>query len=147
MNLSLGVFKRPQAEAPYVIESDPKALSFSPKAGLSDSEFKMQSLDLKAMTVDQLWNLHEKLVAQLGHKITEEKAKLETRLRQLNSTRLESNRSPERRPYPKVHPKYRNPKNPQETWAGRGKQPRWLTAQLRTGKKLDDFLIRRSAVK
>lgn len=107
----------------------------------------MQSLDLKAMTVDQLWNLHEKLVAELGQKITEEKAKLETRLRQINSTRLESNRSQERRPYPKVHPKYRNPKNPQETWAGRGKQPRWLTAQLRTGKKLDDFLIRRSAVK
>jgi len=107
----------------------------------------MQSLDLKAMTVDQLWNLHEKLVAELGQKITEEKAKLETRLRQINSTRLESNGSPERRPYPKVHPKYRNPKNPQEAWAGRGKQPRWLTDQLRTGKQLDDFLIRRSAVK
>ena len=107
----------------------------------------MQGLDLKAMSVDQLWNLHEKLVSELGRKITEEKAKLETRLRRIGSPRLDGNRPPERRPYPKVHPKYRNPKNPQETWAGRGKQPRWLTAQLRGGKKLDDFLIRRSAVR
>jgi len=107
----------------------------------------MQDLDLKAMSVDQLWNLHEKLVSELGRKITEEKARLETRLRQISSSRLDGHRSPERRPYPKVHPKYRNPKNPQETWAGRGKQPRWLTAQLRAGKKLDDFLIRRSAVR
>ena len=40
----------------------------------------------------------------------------------------------QRRPYPKVLPKHRNPKNPAETWSGRGKQPRWLTAQLRSGK-------------
>lgn len=42
----------------------------------------------------------------------------------------------------KVAPKYRNPANPSETWAGRGKQPRWLAAQTGAGKKLEDFLIR-----
>lgn len=41
-----------------------------------------------------------------------------------------------------VAPKYRNPANPSETWAGRGKQPRWLAAQTSAGKKLEDFLIR-----
>jgi DNA-binding protein H-NS len=46
-----------------------------------------------------------------------------------------------RRPYPQVFPKYSNPAKPSETWAGRGKQPRWLIAQLRAGKKLDDFRI------
>ncbi|WP_246670302.1 H-NS histone family protein [Bradyrhizobium stylosanthis] len=30
---------------------------------------------------------------------------------------------PERRPYPTVRPRYRNPKNPPETWSGRGKCP------------------------
>jgi DNA-binding protein H-NS len=105
----------------------------------------MQSLDLKTMSVDQLWNFHEELIAELSRKIAQEKARLETRLRQLKPPVAEGNK--ERRPYPKVYPKYRNPKNPQETWAGRGKQPRWLAAQLRTGKKLDDFLIRRSSVK
>ena len=41
-----------------------------------------------------------------------------------------------------VAPKYRNPANPSETWAGRGKQPRWLAAQTGAGKRLEDFLIR-----
>jgi DNA-binding protein H-NS len=42
----------------------------------------------------------------------------------------------------KVAPKYRNPANPKETWAGRGQQPRWLSALTAKGKKLEDFLIR-----
>jgi DNA-binding protein H-NS len=42
----------------------------------------------------------------------------------------------------KVAPKYRNPTNPTETWAGRGQPPRWLAAELKTGKTLEDFLIR-----
>jgi DNA-binding protein H-NS len=29
--------------------------------------------------------------------------------------------------------------------ASGGKQPRWLTAQLRTGKRIDDFRIERAA--
>jgi DNA-binding protein H-NS len=41
----------------------------------------------------------------------------------------------------KVAPKYRNPGNPEETWAGRGKPPRWLAVQLEQGRKLEDFLI------
>jgi DNA-binding protein H-NS len=105
----------------------------------------MESPNLKAMSVDQLWNLHEELVTELGRKITDEKARLEARLRQIGSPPAEDNGDRARRPYPKVHPKYRNPKNPQETWAGRGKQPRWLVAQLRAGKKLEQFVIRRSS--
>jgi DNA-binding protein H-NS len=46
-----------------------------------------------------------------------------------------------RRPYPAVVPKYRNPDRPSETWAGRGKKPRWLAAQLKSGKRIDDFRI------
>ena len=42
----------------------------------------------------------------------------------------------------KVAPKYRNPANPKETWAGRGKQPKWLAAETSKGKKLEDFLIK-----
>jgi len=40
-----------------------------------------------------------------------------------------------------VAPKYRNPDNPTETWAGRGLRPRWLAAALKSGKKLEDFSI------
>jgi DNA-binding protein H-NS len=41
----------------------------------------------------------------------------------------------------KVKPKYRNPADKRETWAGRGRQPLWLVAALKSGKKLDHFLI------
>lgn len=43
----------------------------------------------------------------------------------------------------KVAPKYRNPANPKETWTGRGKQPRWLAEQVKKGKKVEDFLIKK----
>ena len=45
----------------------------------------------------------------------------------------------------KVPPKYRSPSG--ETWAGRGAKPRWLVAAIKRGKKLDDFLIDKSARK
>ena len=43
----------------------------------------------------------------------------------------------------KVEPKFRNPANPAETWAGRGMPPKWLSAQLAQGRKLEEFLITR----
>ena len=45
----------------------------------------------------------------------------------------------------KVPPKYRGPSG--ETWAARGARPRWLVAAIKGGKKLDDFLIDKSARK
>jgi DNA-binding protein H-NS len=101
----------------------------------------MKNDDLKSMSVDELWNLHERVVAELNHKITVERATLDQRLRELGSTVGNGMLNRARRPYPKVMPKYRNPRNQNETWAGRGKTPRWLRAQLRSGKKLNDFLI------
>ena len=43
----------------------------------------------------------------------------------------------------KVAPKYRSPDG--ETWAGRGATPRWLKAAIKEGKKLENFLIDKSA--
>jgi DNA-binding protein H-NS len=41
----------------------------------------------------------------------------------------------------KVLPKYRNPDNPDETWSGRGRQPKWVQAALAEGQTLEDFAI------
>ena len=104
--------------------------------------------DLERMSIDQLWALHEELAADLARRISAEKRRLEQRLEQLQpegTTKGSHTPGHQRRPYPRVFPKYRNPANPSETWAGRGKQPRWLTAQLRAGGKLDDFRIHRSS--
>jgi len=96
------------------------------------------------MSVDELWELHESVADELSQKIMAERATLEDRLRKLKAAVGDGGSRRARRPYPKVLPKYRNPKNRSETWAGRGKQPLWLAAQLRSGKKLTDFLIRRT---
>ena len=40
-----------------------------------------------------------------------------------------------------VEPRYRSKANAGDTWTGRGKQPRWLVAELEKGAKLEDFLI------
>jgi len=39
--------------------------------------------------------------------------------------------------------KFRDPKNPSNTWTGRGRMPRWMTAALKAkGTKRDDFLVK-----
>ena len=40
-----------------------------------------------------------------------------------------------------VAPKYRDHQNPENTWTGRGKMPKWLQAEVATGKHKEDFLI------
>jgi DNA-binding protein H-NS len=108
----------------------------------------MTNQEMKSMSVDELWSLYQKVKSTLGRKIADEKSELDYRLQQLGwnaSGDGKEQKEPDRRPYPQVFPKYRNPAEPGETWAGRGKQPRWLTAQLRSGKTLDDFRIRPSS--
>ncbi|WP_027557039.1 MULTISPECIES: H-NS family nucleoid-associated regulatory protein [Bradyrhizobium] len=111
----------------------------------------MHKLDLDAMDLDELWRLHEQLTHILSEKISAEKLELEKRLAQLNraepigetkgpSPEKQTDRPPRRR-YPKVLPKYSNPAAPEETWSGRGKQPRWVVAALQSGHRLEEFRI------
>jgi hypothetical protein len=44
---------------------------------------KMTKQDLKSMSVDELWSLHELVTLALARKITSEKSQLDHRLRQL----------------------------------------------------------------
>lgn len=98
------------------------------------------------MSVDDLWQLHEEIGRVLSARLTSEKRELEKRLAQLRrdfdvQQGEFAGHVSQRRKYPRVVPKYRNPNEPSETWSGRGKQPRWLTAALKTGHKIEDFVI------
>ena len=113
----------------------------------------LNSMSLNSMSTDELWKLHENVVTKLAADLTRQKILLEDRLKQLTpQTQAEppqTQTEPKeerfgRRSYPKVFPKFRNPERPSETWAGRGKQPQWLTAQLRSGKRIEDFRIKRA---
>lgn len=41
-----------------------------------------------------------------------------------------------------VADKYRNPKDPSQTWSGRGKRPKWLQEVLEKGGKLENYLVK-----
>ncbi|MEI4471946.1 H-NS histone family protein [Frigidibacter sp. MR17.24] len=38
-------------------------------------------------------------------------------------------------------PKYANPDNPDDTWSGRGRRPRWVEQALASGRELSDLAI------
>ena len=95
----------------------------------------MERAKFERMSVDDLYKLHLGISEVLKQKIQKEKLRLEERLKRLKI------RVSRRRSYPPVPPKYCNPEKPSETWAGRGKQPRWLVAQLSSGKRIEDFTI------
>ena len=101
----------------------------------------MKSNHLASKSTDELWALHEQIVEVLSLKISEEKALLEKRLSELGSQTAPASNVRERRPYPPVLPKFRNPRRPSETWAGRGKKPRWLSNLLKNGGRIEDFRI------
>src|SRR5215467_15782859 len=109
----------------------------------------MKKTDLDSMSVDDLWSLHGQISEILSARITSEKHELEKRLAVLGRGRSAieetdlstyNKNGKARRKYPRVVPKYRNPLT-SETWSGRGKQPRWLVAAIKTGRKIEDFEI------
>jgi DNA-binding protein H-NS len=127
------------------------AIEADTNQNLTMNNDETRKLDLEAMDFDELWLLHEQLTQILSEKISAEKLELEKRLAQLNRVEpiaeakgppLEKHADrPLRRKYPKVLPKYCNPSAPEETWSGRGKQPRWLVAALQSGHRLEEFRI------
>jgi DNA-binding protein H-NS len=98
---------------------------------------------LKSMSIEKLRDLKSKVEAAIHSNLVERRRELESELTKL--TRLEGGRAGGKvgrgGARGSVAPKYRNPENPAETWAGRGLKPRWLTAAIKSGKKLDNFLI------
>jgi DNA-binding protein H-NS len=100
-------------------------------------------MNLKSMSLDQLSKLKEQVAAALSAKVIEERRAVHEQLSRLDRLAARGARSNGVRGGTQgtVAPKYRNPDNPAETWAGRGLKPRWLAAALKTGKKLEDFSI------
>ena len=95
----------------------------------------MKRAELDRMSTDDLWSLHVEVSQLLERRFKQEKLQLEERLKRLQTP------VSGRRPYPPVLPKYFNPDQPSETWSGRGKRPRWLVAQLKSGRRVEDFRI------
>ena len=97
---------------------------------------------LKSMSIDKLVKLKDQVEAALASKVAEQRRALESELSKLGRFQGGPGRALGRGgARGAVAPKYRNPDNPSETWAGRGLKPRWLSAAIKEGKKLEDFAI------
>ena len=102
----------------------------------------MKPLNFQAMSVDELWQIHEQISRLLAERLTSEKRQLEQRLSQLGGDLVNtSSAEVARRSYPKVRPKYQNPSAPFQTWSGRGHTPRWIQEMIEAGGSLDDLQI------
>jgi DNA-binding protein H-NS len=109
----------------------------------------IKSPNLKALSIDKLSKLRDQVDAILNSKVAEERRAVADQLGKLDRLAASGARvkGVRRGPRGAVAPKYRNPENLTETWAGRGLRPRWLVAALKSGKKLEDFSIEASKKK
>jgi DNA-binding protein H-NS len=105
----------------------------------------MPKINLSGMNVEALMDLRQRVDEML----LEHRAEIQQQLEKMDKTiavvgrrRVGGGSTLKGR---KVPPKYRSPLG--ETWAGRGARPLWLVAAIKGGKKLDDFLIDKSARK
>ena len=100
-------------------------------------EITMARVNLSAMTLEALVDLRKRVDEMLHERRAEIEKQLE-RMAEVGGARVVGGGGSALKGR-KVPPKYRGPSG--ETWAGRGARPRW------GGKKLDDFLIDKSARK
>ena len=106
----------------------------------------MRGFKLKTLSFDDLVTLRDNVVRMISAKAESTRRELEEKLAAIEGLGMGgAKRGPKPRGSKlkgrKVPPKYRNPKNRSETWAGRGATPRWLRALIKGGHKLEEFAI------
>ena len=100
-------------------------------------------MNLKSMSLDRLANLRGQVEAALVAKVADQRRALESELSKISRFQVGGAKAKAGRggQGSSIAPKYRNPENAAETWAGRGLKPRWLAAAIKSGKKQADFAI------
>jgi DNA-binding protein H-NS len=93
---------------------------------------------LSSMSVEALLSLRD----NIGRVLVERGAELREQLRRLEiGGRPSAKRTAGGGKGRKIPPKYRDPENRSNVWAGRGAVPRWMAEQIKAGAKREDFLI------
>lgn len=108
----------------------------------------MPSVNLKALSFDELLELRDRVDAAISTQIESERRALETKLERLNRFSGGAGKggngagaAPRPQKFGKVPPQFRNPDNPTETWSGRGLRPRWMVAALAAGRTIEELMI------
>jgi DNA-binding protein H-NS len=97
---------------------------------------------LEKMPTGKLESLRAEVEAMIVTKVAERRQELQSQLSEL--LEISGNGDGGRRGRGKIRTvavKYRNPKNADEVWSGRGRMPLWLGAEIKAGKDREDFLV------
>lgn len=107
------------------------------------------AIDISKLNETQLTRLMSRIQARLGELQLQKVARVRDKVMAMITSEgldyaelMEHTTVARRKKRSKVKPKYRNPKNPGETWSGRGRQPRWFAAAIKAGKKESSLLIK-----
>jgi DNA-binding protein H-NS len=96
---------------------------------------------LEKMPTAKLEGLRAEVEAMIALRVAERRQELQSKLSEL--LKITSGGHGRRGARGKIRSvaKYRNPKNANEVWSGRGRMPLWLGAEINAGKVREDFLI------
>jgi DNA-binding protein H-NS len=104
--------------------------------------------NLSLLSIEALFKLRDDVAAALGRRadaLKKELAEIGSDYAQVGRIAIYGKRRGSSLKGRKAPVKYRDRAG--NTWAGRGAQPRWLTAAIKAGAKRDDFLVDKSARK
>jgi DNA-binding protein H-NS len=103
----------------------------------------MKNPNLKNMSAEVLIDLRRDIDRVLSAKVATERKELRAKLDKLDQFGRPARGGRGGRSHPlkggKVAPRFRGPEG--ETWSGRGLRPKWLTALMAQGRKLEEFAI------
>lgn len=106
---------------------------------------KNATIDLSKLNASELQALKQRIDRELEGRKQKDKEEALQQIRQIAAKAgyaledLVGGRKGRRRSPAPV--KYRDPKDPSRTWAGRGRKPRWLEQALAEGRPLKDFEV------
>lgn len=100
--------------------------------------------DLDTLNIEQLEALTKEAQAKIKQKQAEGLKDAYLQFKQIakeNGTTIEEILKVGKKAHKESRIAYRDPANPKNSWAGRGRKPVWLEEALASGKKLEDFAV------
>lgn len=104
----------------------------------------MNNVDIDALSVEQLEALAKNAQAKIKQKQAEglKDAYLQFKdIAKVHGTTIEEILKVGKKAHKESRVAYRDPQNPKNVWAGRGRKPMWLEKALASGKKLEDYAV------
>lgn len=104
----------------------------------------MSNVNIDNLSVEQLAALAKDAQAKIKQKQAQGLKDAYIQFKEIakaNGTTIEEILKVGKRAHKESRVAYRDPQNPKNAWAGRGRKPKWLEEALNSGKKLEDYAV------